>query len=201
MILIRGSADSVADSPLDAWAEELAGYANSLAQGHSCALERLFDRTAPRLLRYGLTLVRRREDAEDAVQAALVRLTKNPKLLAVVQFPWAYLLRMVRNEALRILARRRPVFGLWSDMAGSAAGPDAVELAERDAEVQTALRRLPADQAEVVILKIWEGMTFQEIADVTGESLNTVASRYRYALTKLQSTLKRVAIEVGYVVD
>lgn len=191
----------MADSPPDLWADELAGYANGLAQGDSCALEQLFDRTAPRLLRYGLTLVRRREDAEDAVQAALVRLAKNPQLLGVVQYPWAYLLRMVRNEALRILARRRPVFGLWSDMVGVSTGPNAVELAEREAEVQTALRRLPADQAEVVVLKIWEGMTFQEIADVTGETLNTVASRYRYALAKLQSTLRRVAIEVGYVVD
>lgn len=189
------------DSSPGLWAEEIAGCASGLAQGDPCALERLFDRAAPRLLRYGLTLVRRREDAEDAVQAALVRLAKSPQALGAVQFPWAYLLRMVRNEALRILARRRPVLALWDDLAGRVMGPNAVELAERDAEVQGALRRLPADQAEVVVLKIWEGMTFQEIADVTGESLNTVASRYRYALTKLQSSLRRVAVEVGYVVE
>ena len=189
------------DSSPALWADEIAGCASSIARGETSALEQLFDKTAPRLLRYGLTLVRRREDAEDAVQAALVRLTRSPQILAAVQFPWAYLLRMVRNEALRILARRRPVLALWDDLTGRAAGPNAVELAERDAEVQAALRRLPADQAEVVILKIWEGMTFQEIATVTGESLNTVASRYRYALTKLQSSLRRVAIEVGYVVE
>ncbi len=189
------------DSSPALWADEIAGCARGIARGEPSALEQLFDQTAPRLLRYGLTLVRRREDAEDAVQAALVRLTRNPQTLAAVQFPWAYLLRMVRNEALRILARRRPVLALWDDLAGRVTGPNAVELAERDAEVQTALRRLPADQAEVVVLKIWEGMTFQEIATVTGESLNTVASRYRYALTKLQSSLRRVAIEVGYVVE
>ncbi len=189
------------DSSPTRWADEIAGCATGIARGEASALEQLFDRAAPRLLRYGLTLVRRREDAEDAVQAALVRLTRSPQVLAAVQFPWAYLLRMVRNEALRILARRRPVLALWDDLTGRTTGPNAVELAERDAEVQTALRRLPADQAEVVILKIWEGMTFQEIATVTGESLNTVASRYRYALTKLQSTLRRVAIEVGYVVE
>lgn len=189
------------DSSSPAWVDEIARCAVGIARGDSSALEELFDRAAPRLLRYGLTLVRRREDAEDAVQAALVRLTRNPQTLTAVQFPWAYLLRMVRNEALRILARRRPVLALWDDLTGRNSGPNAVELAERDAEVQTALRRLPADQAEVVILKIWEGMTFQEIAAVTGESLNTVASRYRYALSKLQSTLRRVAIEVGYVVE
>ena len=38
-------------------------------------------------------------------------------------------------------------------------------------------------------LKVWEGMTFQEIADVTGEGLNTAASRYRYAMEKLRAIL------------
>jgi DNA-directed RNA polymerase specialized sigma24 family protein len=39
-----------------------------------------------------------------------------------------------------------------------------------------------------VHLKVWEGMTFQEIAHLTGESLNTAASRYRYAIEKLRQT-------------
>ena len=50
-------------------------------------------------------------------------------------------------------------------------------------------KQLPAEQREVVHLKVWEGMTFQEIADLTGESLNTAASRYRYAIEKLRTIL------------
>jgi RNA polymerase sigma-70 factor, ECF subfamily len=72
---------------------------------------------------------------------------------------------------------------------------------ERTSEVQAALQALPAEQAEVVMLKIWEGLTFQEIATIMGESLNTIASRYRYALLKLESRLRRIAEEVGYVVE
>ena len=41
----------------------------------------------------------------------------------------------------------------------------------------------------MVHLKVWEGMTFQEIAGLTGESLNTAASRYRYATDKLRNIL------------
>jgi len=52
-----------------------------------------------------------------------------------------------------------------------------------------ALRELPADQREVVHLKAFEGMTFQEIADLTNESVNTIASRYRYAVEKLRARL------------
>ena len=46
--------------------------------------------------------------------------------------------------------------------------------------------RLPAQQKEVVTFKIWGELTFDEIARTLDESLNTVASRYRYALEKLK---------------
>ena len=55
--------------------------------------------------------------------------------------------------------------------------------------IDQALRRLPAEQREVLYLKVYEGMTFQEIAVAIGEPLNTVASRYRYALEKLRTQL------------
>ena len=44
-----------------------------------------------------------------------------------------------------------------------------------------AVNHLPADQREVVIMKIWNELTFQEIGTVLGISQNTAASRYRYA--------------------
>jgi len=50
-----------------------------------------------------------------------------------------------------------------------------------------------------VVLKIWEGMTFAEIAHVLGESPNTAASRYRYALQKLSQYLQPLAEEVRHV--
>jgi DNA-directed RNA polymerase specialized sigma24 family protein len=62
--------------------------------------------------------------------------------------------------------------------------------AEAAAEIQTALGELVPEQAEVVVLKLWEEMTFAEIADITGESPNTAASRYRYAIGKLRNRLR-----------
>ncbi|HEY0256091.1 MAG TPA: sigma-70 family RNA polymerase sigma factor, partial [Candidatus Methylacidiphilales bacterium] len=49
---------------------------------------------------------------------------------------------------------------------------------------------LPAEQKAVVVLKIWEEMTFAEIAEVLEISANTAASRYRYALDKLRDELR-----------
>jgi len=48
--------------------------------------------------------------------------------------------------------------------------------------IDDALKRLPAEQREVVYLKVFEGMTFQEIADRCEISINTAGSRYRYAI-------------------
>lgn len=184
-----------------AWSLEIADCARSFATGDVPALGRLFDLTAARLLRYAQTVTRCQDDAEDAVQAAIVRMARNPQTLANVRMPWPYLLKSVRNEALRLVSRKRNTHELIEYSATDACAIHPLELAERDSEVQAALQRLPAEQAEVVVLKIWENLTFQEIATVTGETLNTVASRYRYALTKLENSLRRMANEVGYVVN
>lgn len=147
-------------------------------------------------MRFATTLTRNQEDAEDALQTALLRIAAKPLLLAEATYPWAYLLRVVRNEALNILRRRRPHAELST--AGEPSVPAARTLEDRDAHrrVQQAIDRLPTNQAEVVVLKIWEEMTFQEIAEVLEESPHTVASRYRYALQKLTRHLQPLADEV-----
>jgi RNA polymerase sigma factor (sigma-70 family) len=48
---------------------------------------------------------------------------------------------------------------------------------------------LPKDQREVLVMKIWNELTFAEIAEVLGISQNTAASRYRYGLGALRKTL------------
>jgi len=61
-----------------------------------------------------------------------------------------------------------------------------LEQDERKHALMRAVERLPDQQKEVVTLKIWGELTFDEIARTLDESLNTVASRYRYALQKLK---------------
>jgi RNA polymerase sigma-70 factor (ECF subfamily) len=62
--------------------------------------------------------------------------------------------------------------------------------------VWLALRTLPIEQSEVVVLKIWEGLTFAQIAEVLSVPAATAASRYRYALAKLSSQLRDHQAEV-----
>lgn len=172
---------------------EVAAVASDLGRGDRTALTRLYDVGAPRLLRYAEALTRNRADAEDALQSGLVRIAKKPHCLAAADKPWAYLVRVIRNEALKIVQRRKKGVSLAGILKAWRPDQCELELAETREQVQRAVSQLPPEQAEVVVLKIWEEFTFAEIADLIGESPNTAASRYRYALEKLQRSLQRVA--------
>ena len=163
--------------------------AHELARHGVSALGPLYDLTAQRLVRYATALLHSQHDAEDATQTALVRVAMHPALLAHARCPWAYLLRMVRNESLMIARRRRrlrpTVLGELPEVI-----PDVPAKMDQQREIWKALRKLPPLQVEVVVLKIWEEMTFAQIARVLDKSPNTVASRYQYAIAKLTQLLQ-----------
>ena len=156
------------------------------------ALGVLFDLTGQRLVRFAAALTRHQQDAEDAVQAALTRLAGQPQRLKGLARPWSYMLRMVRNEVLANVRRQQHqrAAGSLADLV-TLCPVDEAEREESHRAVWAALRTLPSDQAEVVVLKIWEEMTFAEIGEVLELSPHTAASRYQYAMTKLTARLHR----------
>jgi RNA polymerase sigma-70 factor (ECF subfamily) len=68
------------------------------------------------------------------------------------------------------------------------------ESVARDEELEQAVKTLPPSLREVLVLKIWSGLTFQEIAGAIGIPANTAASRYRYALERLRESLKEASL-------
>src|SRR5262245_2539860 len=101
--------------------------------------------------------------------------------------PRAYLFRAVRNTALNhVRGQSREVEltdgGVWLE------SPDGST--ETSVALQSALKSLPAEQREVVVLKIWGQLTFEEAAAIIGISPNTAASRYRYGIEKLKDIWK-----------
>jgi RNA polymerase sigma-70 factor (ECF subfamily) len=92
------------------------------------------------------------------------------------------LFRAVRNRVLnQIRDRSREVaLGPEAQWLESPSGSTETALA-----LQSALRVLPEEQREVIVLRVWGQMTFEEVAGVVGVSPNTAASRYRYGLEKL----------------
>ena len=151
-------------------------------RGRLDAFTTLYDRYGNRLFFYVRTLLGTADAAEDVVQEAFVRLLRvEPSGPEVPLAP--YLFTVARNLAVDALRRD----GVREKLQASAAAPGSFP--ESESEFGELLESLPAEQREVVFLKIHTGLTFAEIADVTGLKLPTVASRYRYALEKLSGIL------------
>jgi RNA polymerase sigma-70 factor (ECF subfamily) len=151
-----------------------------------------FERYGPKLLLCARYWTRSLADAEDVVQEAFVRFWRHQRQLGGA--PQALLFTSVRRAAID-LARRNARRGAREERAeGGQEWTEPVfetllEGDDRRQAIEAALRRLPAEQREVLTLKIWGELTFGQIADQLGISPNTAASRYRYALGALREAL------------
>jgi RNA polymerase sigma-70 factor (ECF subfamily) len=146
----------------------------------------LYDRHADSLYRYAVMILADSAGARDAVHQVFLGIARKPS--GHIRAEERYLRRAVRNECYSALRRRRREGDTGCTPLLEAVVATDEKLEERLA-VEGAIRTLPAEQREVLHLKIFDGWTFQQIADQLGESINTVASRYRYAIEKLRQQL------------
>lgn len=162
----------------------------ALRSGDPVALEMVWDSYAEDLFTLLLSMLRSRADAEDVLMDVFVRIAQRRRKVATARDLRAYLLRMARNLALNAIKRRGRGRSLPTDELAlmTAPGPSPAEAAQA-AELGRTLTVLPEAQRTVVMLKVYRGMTFREIARVMGTSQNTAASRFRYALEKLRVLL------------
>jgi RNA polymerase sigma-70 factor (ECF subfamily) len=151
--------------------------------GPSCRA--LYERKAAGLILYGRALGLAHGEAEDVLQEtflALLQLKEWPDQ------PEHYCVRAFRNRALN---RRR---GLWKRLKHELESRRWFEREPAESPWERAamrcLRRLPPEQREVIVLKIWHRHTFEAIGALLGVSPHTVAGRYRYGLQKLRAGLK-----------
>ena len=148
--------------------------------------EQVYEAKAAGLVLYGRALGLSHGEAEDVLQEtflALMQKTSPPEQ------PEHYCVRSFRNRALNY---RR---GLWRRLARELESHRWFERNPEESPFEKAamhcLSTLPAEQREVIVLKIWGELTFQAIADVMDTSLGTVTSRYRYAVTALRRQLEK----------
>ena len=162
--------------------------------------ERLYDEHAQAVFAFLLNLTRQEADTRDLLQELFVKVAQRPELLRSVREERAFLLRLAHNLAIDLIRRRGTREKHCEQLAGEPAlifapASESDESAFRKA-LSTALGELPADQRAVVHLKLWEGLTFEQIADLLGIPLNTAASRYRYGLDKLRERLRPLYDEI-----
>lgn len=148
----------------------------------------------PRLLLCARQWTRSLADAEDVLQEAFVRYWRHQRHLP--GNPQALLVTSIRRAALD-LARREDRRAAREERAdGGLENREGVfqklpgEGDERRQEIEVAMSRLPAEQREVLVLKIWQELTFEQIGETLEIPANTAASRYRYALNALRKQLE-----------
>ena len=144
------------------------------------ALADLYEQYGPRLYRYALLILADTAGAEDVIQDAFCRLAATTHG-ATDAASLAYLTAIVRNECYSRLRRRRRSPVVAAEPLLEPVAPEASQ--QERLQLEQALRALPPEQREVVYLKVYEGLTFQEIGDRCGVSLNTAVSIRRIAST------------------
>ena len=162
-----------------------------LAAGKERAFEAVYDRFAGPMLRAAVAMLGRNEDAEDTVQEVFAAMVRSRERLAEVRDLRAYLFTALRRAAGRRATRRAEEPISSTELAAEALATHntrgdnpAVDRLGR------ALQALPPRQREVITLKVDGELTFAQIADMLDISINTAASRYRYALEKLRTKLQ-----------
>ena len=160
-------------------------------RGHVDAYNVLVSRWEKRVFNYLLRLVGHREDALDLSQDVFLKAYQNlRKLEDAAKFP-GWLFRIAHNEAYSLLRKNRPEGELAAEPrtgeASSRMFPVELSLA-----VQSALTRLSDDQREAVLLKVYQGFKFEEMAEILACPVSTVKSRLYTALDLLKQTLAPV---------
>ena len=164
--------------------------ARRLARGDEAAFAELYDACSERLLRYLAVQLASADQAADVLQTAMLRAVKSRRRFAKVDSPAAYLFQIARNEAARLAKRtaRRAEQSLTAEQMLELMD-EATDSREDVETIVAALARLDGEDRELVQLKIYAGLTFREIGEVTGQPQATVATRYRRALNLLRPWL------------
>ena len=172
-----------------------------LEQDDQDAFRTLVERHQERIFGYLMGMVRDRDVANDLFQETFLRVIgamRSERGSYERQGRWlAWVMRIARNSALDHLRRRKKWWDVddgeesfWERLPDERPAVDVNYVkAQETGLLEACIERLPAEQREVVLLRHETDLTFREIADLTGVSINTALGRMRYALINLRKMM------------
>lgn len=176
-------------------------------QGNESCLEVLIKRHQRNVFTAIYLIVKNRALAEDIFQETFIKILhtiRNDKYNEEGKFaPWAA--RIGRNLAIDYIRKMKRDVTI-TDSEGNdifsyitiaeESKEDQMIRSQSEQLVRELVKRLPEEQREVLIMRQWGNMSFQEIADATGVSINTALGRMRYALNNLRKMMNQVQAKV-----
>ena len=164
--------------------------------GSRDAFEALVDRYQRRAFAVALRLLGKRQDAEDAVQQAFLRLyeARAEYVSKWKLSTWFY--RILTNACVDELRRRRPMVPLEEADEPATKWPDHTqEQAERNHILHTALRAVPVEARIVLTLYYGDDLSYQKIGEIRGISVNTVKTHLRRGRLALRKALRARGVD------
>jgi len=139
---------------------------------------------------YVCSLLRNRADADDVFQETFTTLLQRGEKTTKIRHPKTYIYRIARNKAFDLMKKykKQPV-----SLDSLLVQPSEEYLSDwLDSEMlNLALSKISEKEREIILLKIYDQMTFREIAKITGSLLPTVAARYMRGIKKLKKILEK----------
>jgi RNA polymerase sigma-70 factor (ECF subfamily) len=162
-------------------------------KGNSEALRRIYEKYYDYLLTVATALLHDFNEAEDVVHDSFLKLSESAHLLNPRRSLKWYLVACVSNRARdKIRSQRHKAVSLDESLSlpsGAHCPASAAICNEQMQLISVALKQLPYEQREVVVLHTRGKMTFKAIARLQQVSIKTVQSRYRYGLVKMKTLL------------
>ncbi len=172
---------------------------HAFIEGNERALEILINRHKDKVYTSIYMLVKDKYLAEDFFQDTFLKIIKTIKEGRYSEqgkfLPWA--IRVAHNLCMDYFRRSRQNIPVTlpdgqdiSSLFTTEATPlNIIEKKQVHASVRRIIEELPEDQREVIVLRIYADLSFKEIADLTGVSINTALGRMRYALINLRKMI------------
>jgi RNA polymerase sigma-70 factor (ECF subfamily) len=167
---------------------------NAFRRGSHKAFEILYTRYKRRLYVYAYSLLKSESEAEEAMQDVFMKLISNTEAFVETDDISPLLFTVCRNYCFNLVKRR--------NLAKKQSDDPRFQILEEDSPLKTVAEReeaqilneiigsLPAEQREVLVMKVYGGLTFKQIAQTVGEPQGTVATRYRSAIEKVKLALQ-----------
>jgi RNA polymerase sigma factor (sigma-70 family) len=171
-------------------------------QGNEASLEILIKRHQRNVYTAIYLLVKNRALAEDIFQEAFIKIIntlRSDKYNEEGKFaPWAA--RVARNLTIDYIRKMKRDVTITDSQGNDIfnyitiaeeSNEDKIIRNQSEHNIRQLVKKLPEEQRQVLIMRQWGDMSFQEIADATGVSINTALGRMRYALNNLRKMMEQ----------
>lgn len=150
-----------------------------------------------KLLHYAYQLLHDVHEAEDAVQEAVLKLWKNRESIESYQSLEAFAMKMTRNWCLDRLKAKKPVYvdgyqAGFDRPADEATPYRKTEQKDSLSLLRTLMNKLPLQQRQIIELREFEGMEFEQIAEITGMNLNALRVNLSRARQRLREEMLKI---------